>query len=104
MRNIGFKLFFSIKTKMVKPNLYEPPTIGFRIYHVRKCGTQRWSATRKYPNGKTRSALVYSVEEARAFLDALPDEYTPNPNATYDTHPAVHLSQNRTQMTIPVPS
>ena len=74
---------------MVKPNLYEPPTKGFRIYHVRKNGDQRWSASRRYQNGKTRSALVYSVEEARAFLDALPDEYSPGVDNTYDTHPAI---------------
>jgi len=64
-------------------NLYDPPRTSFFIYHVRKNGDQRWSATRKYANGRTRSALVYSLEEAREFLDALPDEYTPAPNATY---------------------
>jgi hypothetical protein len=72
---------------MVKPNLYEPPTKGFHIYHVRKNGDQRWFATRKYQNGKTRSALVYSVDEAHAFLNTLSDEYIPNPDATYNTHP-----------------
>jgi hypothetical protein len=60
-----------------KTNLYEPATKGFRIYHVRKNGDQRWSAVRTYPDGKTRAALCYSVAEARAFLDALPHEYRP---------------------------
>lgn len=66
-------------------NLYQPPTQGFFIYHVRKNGDQRFSATRKYANGKTRSALVYSLEEARKFLDTLPDEYIPAQDVTF--HP-----------------
>jgi hypothetical protein len=66
-------------------NLYQPPTKGFFIYHARKNGDQRWSANRKYSNGRTRSALCYSLEEAREFLDALPDEYTPAQDVTH--HP-----------------
>lgn len=66
-------------------NLYQPPTSGFFIYHARKNGDQRWAASRKYPNGKTRSALVYSLEEAQEFLDSLPDEYIPDQDVTF--HP-----------------
>lgn len=57
-----------------KSNLYQPSTTGFFIYHVRKNGDQRWSATRKWSNGQTKSALCYSVDEAHAFLDALSNE------------------------------
>jgi hypothetical protein len=66
-------------------NLYQPPTSGFFIYHARKNGVQRFSAHRKYLNGKTRSALVYSLEEAQEFLDTLPDEYIPAQDVTF--HP-----------------
>lgn len=66
-------------------NLYQPPTPGFFIYHARKNGNQRWSANRKYPNGKTRSALCYSLEEAQEFLDTLPLEYIPAQDVTF--HP-----------------
>ena len=55
-------------------NLYVPHRPGFHIYHFRKNGDQRWTAFRKWPGGLTRSTLVYSVDEARAFLDALPDD------------------------------
>jgi hypothetical protein len=64
-------------------NLYSPPTVGYFIYHARKNGQQRWAAHRRYAQNKTRSALCYSFQDARTFLDALPTEYTPNPDATY---------------------
>lgn len=75
-------------------NLYQPPTQGFFIYHVRKNGDQRWAASKKYTNGKTRSALVYSLKEAHEFLDTLPLEYTPAPNATYHPDRLITKHQN----------
>lgn len=72
-------------------NLYQPPTSGFFIYHARKNGDQRWSANRKYPNGKTRSALCYSLKEAQEFLDMLPDEYIPAQDVTL--HPYRHITK-----------
>ena len=52
-------------------NLYPTQRKGYFIYK-RKDRYERWMAQKKYPTGEKKSAMFYSVEEALAWIDALP--------------------------------
>ena len=55
------------------PNLYPTPRKGFYVYK-RKDRVEKYTAQRKYPDGFVKSALFYSVDDAIAFLDQLPED------------------------------
>ena len=50
-------------------NLYPTNIKGYSIY---RRPTGRFFATKRYQDGKTKSALLYTYEDALEFLDSLP--------------------------------
>jgi hypothetical protein len=58
-----------------RSNLYEPPTKHYAIYHIKKNGDQKWTASRKYPDGRTKNGTFFSRDDAQTFLDNLPPEH-----------------------------
>jgi hypothetical protein len=50
-------------------NFYKPLRKGFFIYY-RERGS-RWIAQRKYPQGYSKCALFYELEDARKWLDII---------------------------------
>lgn len=52
-------------------NLYPTKREGYYIYK-RKDRYDKWFAQKKWPGGQRKSATFYSVEEAIAWIDALP--------------------------------
>lgn len=51
-------------------NFFDPPTKGYTIYFLKR--NARWAATKKYSDGRTKSGLFYSLDDAKDFLDNLP--------------------------------
>jgi hypothetical protein len=55
----------------MKSNLYPTKRMGYYIY--KKANRhERWVAQKRYSTGESKSALFYSVEDALAWIDALP--------------------------------
>jgi hypothetical protein len=54
----------------ISTNLYPTKKTGFYIYK-RKDRNERYLAHRKFPCGYVKSALLYSLDDAIAWLDAL---------------------------------
>jgi hypothetical protein len=52
-------------------NLYPTKREGYYIYK-RGDRYDKWFAQKKWPSGERKSATFYSVEEAIAWIDALP--------------------------------
>ncbi len=53
-------------------NLYPIKTKGYFIYK-KAARNERYTAMKKYPSGFTKSALLYSLEEAIEWINALPE-------------------------------
>jgi len=55
---------------MESKNLYPTKRSGYYVY--RQARNNRYLAQRNYPVGYRKSALFYSLEDAVAWIDALP--------------------------------
>jgi hypothetical protein len=53
-------------------NLYPVKRIGFYIYK-HKHRVDKWVSQRKYPIGYVKSAVFYSLEDALAWINSLPE-------------------------------
>lgn len=91
----------SIKYKPSPNELYDPPKAGYSIKAYRR-SLGRFMATRgRGKNGFTKNACFYSVEDARAWLDSLPEIPNPEPpvgrewtkDYRFQSHMWVHKSQ-----------
>ena len=55
-------------------NLYTPATKGYEIYQDRR-HNWKYIACKVFPNKKKKCANFYSVQEAKEYLDSLPETH-----------------------------